>query len=151
MCSSDLESQTPLRPSLPFRVRIAALSSESDGLSRRILTWVITLFLLTMLTVFGAIHCLAWNSPFPTHTERILWRVCAPIVTVAPVVVYLTGAANDAKPGWKTGKEILDVLLLLAYCFARICLLVISLTSLRTLPYKAYENPSWSLFVPHIS
>jgi len=27
--------------------------------------------------VFGAIHCVAWNFLFPTHAERILWRVAS--------------------------------------------------------------------------
>jgi hypothetical protein len=27
--------------------------------------------------VFGGIHCLAWNFPFPTPTEVLLWRICS--------------------------------------------------------------------------
>ncbi len=29
--------------------------------------------LVTMGTIFGAIHCTWWNLPFPTHAEQKLW------------------------------------------------------------------------------
>ncbi|KIL62375.1 hypothetical protein M378DRAFT_25598 [Amanita muscaria Koide BX008] len=31
---------------------------------------------------FGAMHCLAWNSAFPTRAEQYIWRVSSLIVTV---------------------------------------------------------------------
>jgi hypothetical protein len=34
--------------------------------------------------VFGGLHRLAWNSEFPSQTERLLWRCCSIISTVLP-------------------------------------------------------------------
>lgn len=36
---------------------------------------VTVLVFLVCSCVFGAIHCLAWNSPFPTFKERLAWWV----------------------------------------------------------------------------
>jgi len=155
----ETESQTPLRPSLPFRVKIATLLDEPDRFWGSFVVLLVVLLGFAMSALFGGIHCLAWNSPFPTDVERILWRVCAPIVTAAPALGVLTavgGAITDDLTGtlattldstfmW------LEVIFVLAYSLARICLLVLSLTSLRALPYNAYQNPPWTLFFPHIS
>lgn len=31
-------------------------------------------------TIFGLIHCLAWNFAFPSHVEQVLWRVSSTII-----------------------------------------------------------------------
>ena len=36
--------------------------------------------------VFGALHCIAWDSPFPTHIERRIWHGASIAATVTPVV-----------------------------------------------------------------
>lgn len=36
---------------------------------------------------FGGLHCLAWNSPFPTRAELIIWRVCSVATTCLPVLL----------------------------------------------------------------
>ena len=37
----------------------------------------LSLFLLLLSACrFGSIHCLAWNSRFPTSQERLAWRIC---------------------------------------------------------------------------
>ena len=35
--------------------------------------------------VFGALHCIAWDSPFPTHIERRIWHGASIAATVTPV------------------------------------------------------------------
>ncbi|KAK0479110.1 hypothetical protein IW261DRAFT_1608063 [Armillaria novae-zelandiae] len=51
----------------------------------------------TMLAVgvlFGAIHCAAWSSPFPSHTEMMLWRfssVAVLIGLVGPLLLFIHG------------------------------------------------------------
>jgi len=38
---------------------------------------------------FGGIHCVGWDSPFPTSTERKLWRVPSLAVTTIPIDLIL--------------------------------------------------------------
>jgi len=152
------EAESQMQPGfkLPFRVRIATSFNfhEFSGF----LGGALIFFYSIMTGLFGAIHCLAWNSPFPTHTERIIWRVCALIITAAPVLGVLIGTTvyilegSTISSGTANRMRGLGVISLAPpYALARICLLVVSLTSLRALPYRAYENPSWSLYIPHIS
>ncbi|KAF7369962.1 hypothetical protein MSAN_00626000 [Mycena sanguinolenta] len=35
-------------------------------------------------TLFGTIHCAAWNAVFPTHREMWIWRMSALVITVYP-------------------------------------------------------------------
>ncbi|PVF91973.1 hypothetical protein CPB86DRAFT_830300 [Serendipita vermifera] len=39
-------------------------------------------------TVFGAIHCIAWSYPFPSHVEQVLWRLSS-IASLACQHYYL--------------------------------------------------------------
>ena len=38
---------------------------------------------------FGAIHCISWVFPFPTHTELLLWRVLCVAITAVPIYISL--------------------------------------------------------------
>jgi hypothetical protein len=53
---------------------------------------------------YGGLHCLAWNAPFASDTERLLWRLSS--VTVAStgflaVLGALVGSRNYFKLVWK--------------------------------------------------
>uniref|UniRef100_A0A093V6L0 Uncharacterized protein n=1 Tax=Talaromyces marneffei PM1 TaxID=1077442 RepID=A0A093V6L0_TALMA len=39
--------------------------------------------LITAAITFGGLHCLAWNSHFPTPIERLLWRISSIYITVS--------------------------------------------------------------------
>ena len=39
--------------------------------------------------VFGGIHFVAWNHPFPTEQERQIWHRATIIVTAYPVIAPL--------------------------------------------------------------
>ena len=88
----DNESQkTQVQPS--FRVKLAArfpLLNMPLSLSgpRRIFSVILLTCLGTISGIFGAIHCIAWNSKFPSYAESILWRVSATIVTTLPFIFY---------------------------------------------------------------
>jgi len=144
----DIESQ--IRP-LSFRVRIGSEFLHADSI-------LLGLFCLIILPViggmFGGIHCLAWNSSFPTHIEHTLWRVSALIVTAAPALIFILTVfvlpsssvrtlSNGLKSPWV-------IPITTIYCVARICVLVLALIALRALPYNAYITPSWTRFIPHI-
>ncbi|KAF8312576.1 uncharacterized protein EI90DRAFT_3093419 [Cantharellus anzutake] len=101
--------------------------------------------------IFGGIHCFAWSFPFPTYVEMILWRISAIYITAAPVVLALSV--------WVAGHAAVDhvsdvgagVVLLSGpvYAIARVILLVLTFTSLRSPPPDLYQTPSWSLLLPH--
>lgn len=44
---------------------------------------------LAYFFAFGATHCVAWNSEFPTAVERLLWRLSSVVTAVALPFVYL--------------------------------------------------------------
>ena len=39
---------------------------------------------------FGAIHCIAWQFSFPTHTELLIWRISCIAITAVPIYIPLT-------------------------------------------------------------
>jgi len=148
--SGQVESQVHPRR-LPMRVRLANYLSRHGQLS-----WLGVAFLFIISSMFGAIHCLAWNAHFPTNIESKLWRASAVIVTAAPPTGFLLGLVvhgafkkwknRDSQP-WFWGQS---VIIAVFYALARICLLALALSTLRTLPYNAYLIPSWTRYIPHI-
>ena len=155
--TEGVESQEPAPKPLPLRIRTGAYIYRATygGLNNRSLASLQTLLVIVSFSIigglFGAIHCLAWNSTFPTHAERIIWRVAALIVTAIPGIIYTVYAfhPNSFKIG-ETLKSPFVVTLMIIYCLARTCLLVSAIVDLRALPFKAYMIPSWSRFIPHI-
>jgi hypothetical protein len=93
-------------------------------------------FMFLISGIFRIIHCLAWNSHFPSRAEQILLRVAALVVTLCPWFasflyhwVSKVGLLDIAK-----GVRYAGVL----YGCARLCLLTIAFLSLRNLPFAAY-------------
>jgi hypothetical protein len=151
----DIESQTPAPLSLPLRIKMGAYIYDVTWDALLGLSALRKLFVIVAFSIigglFGAIHCLAWNSTFPTQAERIVWRVAALVVAAIPGIIYTVYAFHP------TPYEIGDTLkspfiapLMIIYCLARTCLLVGAIIDLRALPIKAYMIPSWSKFIPHI-
>ena len=108
--------------------------------------------------LFGAVHCFAWSYDFPSGTERLLWRVASLITTALPIVwtaVYslvLMDALED-RVGTRIGPgAMMDIsaIVVPVYLIGRAMLLVIAVTSLRSLPYDAYKTVRWITFIPHI-
>jgi len=145
----ELESQgqTSSRR-LTFRVRLGA------DINRNTNDWsweavIMLIFIPIIGGMFGAIHCLAWNSTFPTPVEHLLWRVSALVVAAFPgllfvVSAFLTNALDMNVPSaiiFFTGA---------VYCLGRVCLLALALAALRVLPQRAYEVPSWAVYIPQI-
>ncbi|KAF7966500.1 hypothetical protein HWV62_38120 [Athelia sp. TMB] len=106
--------------------------------------------------VFGALHFIAWSDTFPSHTQRALWRVCTIILVaippMAPVVkIYLSTPLHIPRLE-KLTKKVLVLsagMLALAYLFARVATIVISLTTLGYLEASATQSVQWTAFIPH--
>ena len=89
---------------------------------------------------FGAIHCISWSFPFPTHTELLMWRVSCITITATPIHISL----GIVLAFWLEdfGKTIYFFPLSggILYIIARAITLVLAFTSLRDLPPGAYKT-----------
>lgn len=100
--------------------------------------------------VFGGLHCLAWNSRFPTPTEALIWRICAVLTTTVPIISTIPMfLVEKGSPLTKTAGRRLTagitvvIFLLIPYVLARLFLLVEMFRSLLYLPPAAFKE-TWS-------
>ncbi|KAF7972789.1 hypothetical protein HWV62_17068 [Athelia sp. TMB] len=138
----------PLNVACPIRVPVVARAQgPSDpyrpdkfkGHSSYVPYYIVTL----AIVLFGAIHCAAWSYPFPTKVERDLWRASSLFATgvlVVPVLLMLVCGTHDA---------IIWIPMIL-YVAARLILLGLSFSTLRSLAPEVYQAVSWTQFIPHI-
>ena len=103
---------------------------------------------------FGGIHCAAWSFAFPSHAERILWRVCCIIIMSVPVLLAVIFGLlmlfwKSLRPLRPVVREVVDKTRYV-YIPARVIILVIALIALRILPPGVSETVSWTTFIPHI-
>ncbi|KIM21513.1 hypothetical protein M408DRAFT_80482 [Serendipita vermifera MAFF 305830] len=110
---------------------------------------------------FGAIHCVAWLSEFPSRAELILWRISCVAMMSVPFLVIITCVLGviDRRMEGKTPMwinvtfGICAILLLpssLLYAASRMTTLVIAFTTLRSLPPAALTDVDWTTFIPHV-
>lgn len=124
--------------------------------------------------VFGAIHCLAWNFDFPSHTEENIWRISSVVMIGVNIYVAVgVSALIKLRDSIKGTLEFLfpeaelhcsptliaeeDALIFLSIIFssvihaiARIALIVLAIMSFNHLPPSAFEAIGWSDLIPHI-
>jgi hypothetical protein len=114
--------------------------------------------------VFGTIHCIAWFFDFPSHTERLLWRLSSVAITAVPallslslVFAYLQDRYEDAGPYllslgilFSGIPLFLSPLLGLLYVAARITTLVLACMNLASLPPGAFQAVHWTTLIPHL-
>lgn len=111
---------------------------------------------LLIATFFGAIHCVAWPYAMPTEIEQTVWRVAAIAITAIPLVVillYLSSALILICFRELVAQAFLTVATCacaMAYIAARMMLLVLAFTSLRSLPFAAHLDVPWTDYIPHI-
>lgn len=106
---------------------------------------------------FGALHCLAWNSPFPTSKEQLAWRICSATTTAMPAALLLLLKVIDMLDN-SNSDEFLVILVFLvsfaiiaAYVIGRITIIVLAFISLRALPADAFRTVSWNDYIPHFA
>ena len=102
--------------------------------------------------VFGLIHCWwAWNFPFPTPREILVWRVCSTTTTA----VAATLAIMVCLEGWHIDKfrrrtELMWVLSGL-YFLGRMEINISAFIALRSSPADAFKTPDWNVYIPHLA
>lgn len=106
---------------------------------------------LVFAMIFGAVHCGAWSLAFPSHIEQLLWRTASMVLVGVPGIYLLLMGL------YAFGEQLLVKYMLLIslvgiplYILARITLLVLMFTTLRSLPPTALETVHWTTFIPHI-
>jgi hypothetical protein len=96
---------------------IADLSSPDEALKQwrrpKSLTPSTVLFtgLLLAGSLYGGIHLFAWNGPFPSGTERLLWRISCLIIASPVALVLLLIVAIIAFFVYWLLVEIIDIIL----------------------------------------
>lgn len=105
-----------------------------------------TLWILAVSSVYLAIHAAAWNEPFPTFAECIVWRTA--------VCLFAAGAGCVTLAILSTGKsranQVSVILGLTLLSLLTTLFVVESFVSLRRLPEGSYRTPSWSDMLPHL-
>ncbi|KAJ7697573.1 hypothetical protein B0H16DRAFT_1839772 [Mycena metata] len=105
-------------------------------------------------SIFGSIHCAAWNALFPSMAEMWIWRISSVFIAAYPVLIILLTVAIGA---WATANDIAMTVLLsfsvfgpVAYPIFRLFLIILSFTTLRSLPPSAFVDVNWSNYIPHL-
>ncbi|KAJ7364189.1 hypothetical protein DFH08DRAFT_949798 [Mycena albidolilacea] len=99
--------------------------------------------------VFGAIHCAAWHTGFPTAKEMWIWRSCS--LSVSAISILWSASFLLTQIDFlKALVEMLLFLFPLIYVPARIPLLLLPFMALRSLPPAAFADVNWSVYIPHL-
>ncbi|KAM5341708.1 hypothetical protein ACJ41O_014739 [Fusarium nematophilum] len=135
---------------------------DPDQLIRFIISSPILLILLLVLPgIYGGIHLLAVNSPFPSKLEQLLWKIASfDIIATMPVFFMLTAVGSGisrrffeyesiAEDSWATFYKLPGHIMFIAYGLSRAFLVVESFISLRAVPIGTYWTPSWLQTIPH--
>lgn len=124
---------------------------------------------------YAGTHFAAWTFSFPTHTELLLWRICCIMLSGSMALFWITSNRKFyllipmLVPWLKTEKKekfvkvaygeqrVSGVLVFsglfttLAYLFARLTIIALAFSSLRSLPRGAYVTVNWTAIWPHLS
>lgn len=111
---------------------------------------------LLVAMAFGAVHCIAWFYAFSFHFELLMWRISAIAIIAIPAAILiglLLVGTFEYDFLDNLGAIIAGVSCLIGapiYIVARMGLLILSCTTLKSLPYPVYQTVQWTNFIPHI-
>ncbi|KAJ7752865.1 hypothetical protein B0H16DRAFT_780691 [Mycena metata] len=105
-------------------------------------------------SIFRGIHCAAWNALFPSMAEMWIWRISSVYIAADPVLITLLAVAADK---WAPNNDIADAVFAIlfmvgpvVYPLFRLFLIILSFTTLRSLPPSAFVDVNWSNYIPHL-
>ena len=133
-------------------------------------TITMNIFLWLEVSVFGIIHVLGWNFPFPTLIDLWIWRLSSLLTCVilsgwgiVLSVAVVSGLNFDmALLGIWVQKSTKDTFFrrwaidgpgsvsAMVYFVARLLLIGETFASLRYMESTAYSTVSWTNFIPHL-
>jgi len=111
-------------------------------------------------TLFGGLHCLAWDFHFPTSAEKLAWRICSvlisglPPLSAVPIGIWMrwNPATEQRKRNQREPRKLIPRTLVTAflvpYMLARLFILVEIIRTLFFLPPEAFVD-TWSGSFPH--
>ena len=143
----------------PSLVTLAAIS-PGDGMKHAISAIG---GIAVAIFIYGGLHLLAWNAPFASTAQKVLWRfsgTCVASSGIFGLAIMLT-MRKSMLWGPDTLEGILNLYTLISFPFvvlvavsalvlARTFLVVECFLQLAHLPQSAYQLPSWSQYFPHI-
>uniref|UniRef100_A0A0W0F832 Uncharacterized protein n=1 Tax=Moniliophthora roreri TaxID=221103 RepID=A0A0W0F832_MONRR len=141
-----------LRCSNLFYDKSAFIDEFPTRLKKDPLQLYITVYFIA--AAFGAIHCIPWAFRFSTHTEQLLWWICAVAVAAAPIAMgclHWYEKSPWVPPDWLVASiRITTLLLSIFYIFSRVTLIILALMALQDLSLSAYQTNQWTISIPHI-
>ncbi|KAF7370041.1 hypothetical protein MSAN_00634100 [Mycena sanguinolenta] len=113
------------------------------------------LFIVPLVgAVFGAVHCAAWNTIFPTPAEMWIWRISSLVIATIPGLTLLlpliTVVITDQLESVLAAVGVIVILTSPIYIAARLVLVVLPLADLRSLPASAFIDVNWRIYIPHL-
>ena len=105
--------------------------------------------------MYGGIHLLAWNAPFSSSAQRILWRLSGiviaasgPSLLLQQLGMWVIRKVHEAADGWLGGVFFIWAVL---YFVARVFLVVECFLSLPYAQDLVFQQLRWAGYIPHIS
>jgi len=112
--------------------------------------WIHTLLLVIFGCIFGGIHCVGWNFPFPTYAEQQLWRVASLAVTIILASILIVRAIIKSRSAIQYTAITSELIFTFMYASARLILLGQAVALLRRQPPNAFIAVDWTKVYPHI-
>lgn len=132
-----IRDDTPVR--LDFRVERPGPGSDLVQEALLIISFV----------AFSGIHMGAWNYPFPSMTEKWLWRVNSLMLCILPTLaIVLWRPLTVEKPGETRTYTVF--ISMVGFVLVRIYLLVEVFLVFRRAPSSVYESVNWSGYFIHL-
>jgi hypothetical protein len=113
---------------------------------------------LGTVIITSCAHMSAWNYPFPTYAEQILWRVSS-IALATPSISLICELLDSSSHNfnstmynfiYRTTAVIFMLICIPLYLFSITFITVEAFISLRKVPLGTYDSVQWVDFWPHI-
>ncbi|KAF5378958.1 hypothetical protein D9757_008750 [Collybiopsis confluens] len=125
--------------------------ARTAWLGRMIAPAVLEMFIGTL---FGSVHCAAWEFTFPSKLEQTLWRIMSLCITVIPMIIAIVIITTTTLFSLRSNRQFIllgiNRFMFPLYILSRLIVLVMAFVLLRDLPDAAFEVVQWTTFIPHI-
>jgi hypothetical protein len=129
--------------------------------------WRLIMFVVASGALFGGLHLIPWKFTFPTKTESLLWRVSSlyvmlnPVLLSFPLALYALLLNRSSERynirstvirwlPWVTPPVQVITIAIPLYILARLTVIVLAFTTLRSLQPDVYKDIPWSSYIPHV-